>query len=294
MSRTVTVLRLGALAGWLCVTQPVRADAGASTEAPSQSAPIWLEKLQAHAELGLSGRADAKSRLWVLSPLIGLDYPFSHGFGIGFDWAFALAAEVPAHQNVQAWAAPGGPLLKVTYDSPDNLQHQLKLYAGLSVPAAWLPRDTVRRALARTGYAMAAGSRGLWNAWLWVPEQMALALGAAWQSRLNEHVTLRCDAAAAGSVSLSWLTSDAGALYAQLAPALELHAAGLHVGLRPQAVLVAPQRDPLQISLGAYLGVAFEHWSIDANALCNLDEPLGWTGSGLGVCGTWLSAEVSP
>jgi hypothetical protein len=70
--------------------------------------------------------------------------------------------------------------------------------------------------------------------------------------------------------------------------------AWFHVGLRPQAVLVAPQTDPLQFSLTASVGGEFEHWSIAANALCNLDEPLGRFGSGLGVCGAWLSARVSP
>lgn len=254
----------------------------------------WLEHTRARAELGVSGRSDRASQLTVVSPVVGLDYRFSHGFGAGFDWAFVIAAEQPAHQSSFWFAGPGDPIFKVWYEPTARAGEHFYVYAGLNVPAAWLPRDIMRRGLARTSYALAAGTRGLWDAWLWVPEQMALAVGGYYRRELSAHLRLRVDAAVAGSVSLSWLTSDVGALYGQLAPALEVFIGEWYLGVRAQGVLLAPQSDPLQLSASAYLGVERRYWALEASGLCNLDEPLGFVGSGLSVCGAWLRAKVTP
>jgi len=290
MSQTPVLFAICAILGCLTATS------SASADAPSPAVPAgsWLDQVAARAELGLTGRSDPASRLWVVSPLIGLDYRFSHGFGIGFDWGFVLASEVPQHRATQWLASPGNPLLNVWYENDRDAVDHVHLYAGLSVPLAWLPRDSVRRGLARTGYAFAAATRGLWNAWLWVPEQLALALGGLYTHRLASYARLRVDAAAAGSVSLSWLTREVGSIYGQLAPALELSAGPLQFGVRAQAVAVAPQSDPLQLSAGVYVGFEQESWAVVAHGSCNLDPPLGIFGSGLGVCGTWISAAVSP
>jgi hypothetical protein len=261
------------------------------TSTASRSEHSWVERFRAHAEVGTSGRADAESSLRVYSPLIGLDTRFSNGFGIGFDWGFILGTEMPTSSAPAQWiTGPGDPLFKVWYESGDTLQ----LYIGATVPAAWLPRDVVNRGLARNAYAFAAATRGLWNAWLWAPEQLALALGGRWQHDLGDAVRFRLEAAVAAAASVSWLTRDIGMLYGQVAPVLELHSELLRLGLRAQAVAVAPQSDPVQFSIGAYLGVEQPHWSLDLHGLCNVDPPLGFIGTGLSVCGAWLSATVSP
>lgn len=256
-----------------------------------------LQHTRARAELGVSGRSDPHSQLTVLTPVVGLDYRFSHGFGAGFDWAFVIAQEAPTaprRESALWFAGPGGPMFKVWYETASDAGERWQLYAGLNVPAAWLPRDVERRSVARSSYALAAATRGLWDAWLWVPEQMALAVGGGYRRPLAPQLRLRVDGAIAGSVSLSWLTPDVGALYGQLAPALELFAGELYLGVRVQGVVLAPQSDPLQWSASVYLGITREHWSLEARGLCNLDEPLGFAGAGLSVCGAWLQGTVTP
>ncbi|MET0386981.1 MAG: hypothetical protein ABW321_13530 [Polyangiales bacterium] len=286
-----------AVVSGLVLVLPARA-ARADASAPSVAEPAaqsgFFDRLQLRAELGLSGRSDPASRVWVLSPVLGFDYRFSHGFGVGLDWAFAIANEAPARADAQWAAASGPPMTKVRYHARLSARDTLQLYIGLNVPSAWLPRDAVSRSLARTSYALAAAARGLWNAWLWAPEQLVLALGAAWQHELTPYAVLRLDGAAAGALSLSRLLRETGLVHAQLAPAIELHQGPLYLGVRGQAVLTVPQSDPLQLSASAYAGVRATHWSLEASGLCNLDEPLGFTGAGLGVCGGWLTAGVAP
>jgi hypothetical protein len=296
MSRSQTVVGVWviALALGLPYAASARADDQDDQEPQNASAAGWLENTRARAELGLSGRSDRRSSLGVFSPIVGLDYRFSHGFGLGLDWAFVIASEVPERQSALWFAGPGAPMFKVWYEHASGADELWQLYAGLNVPAAWLPRDVVHRALARNSYALAAATRGLWDAWLWVPEQMALAVGGSYRHQWLHHLRLRVEAAVAGSVSLSWLTSDVGALYGQLAPAVEYVLGSAYVGVRAQAVVLAPQSDPLQLSAGAYVGFAQSHWTLEARGLCNIDQPLGFVGSGLSVCGAWLYAWVSP
>jgi glycerol kinase len=107
-------------------------------------------------------------------------------------------------------------------------------------------------------------------------------------------VRLRLEGAVAAAASVSWLTRELGTLYGQLAPTLELHSDLLHLGVRAQAVVVAPQSDFVQLSAGAYVGLEQPHWSLDLHGACNIDPPLGFIGRGLSVCGAWLSTTVSP
>lgn len=253
---------------------------------------FW-QRTHARAEVGLAGRASSSSSFHVLSPVLSADYAFSHGWGIGLDWGAVLAVEAPAHAQ-DAWVAgQGDPLLKVWFATPPA-RDRVRVYAGLSVPAAWLPRDVVKRGLARNAYAFAAATRGLWNAWLWAPEQITLALGAQYTRELDAYMRFVLAGAAAGGAALSRLSDAPGTGYAQLAPAVELHDAVIALGLRIQGVLTSAGRDPLQLGGGAYLRLTLGNLEIELSGHCNLDSPLGFIGAGAGVCGGWLAAEVTP
>jgi hypothetical protein len=255
-------------------------------------AGFW-QRTHARAELGFSGRADSASSFHVVSPVISADYAFSHGFGMGVDWGFVLGVEAPSHAAAAWVVGQGDPLLKVWYVTP-QARDRFQVYVGLSVPTAWLPRDVVQRGLLRHAYAFAAATRGLWNAWLWAPEQVTLAIAGRYARDLDANMRLVVDAAAAGGVSLSALTDRLETGYAQLAPALELHDSLMSVGLRVQAVMISTHGDPLQWGSGLYLRLTLGTLQLEAAAHCNLDAPLGVTGAGPSLCGAWLAAEVSP
>jgi len=255
----------------------------------------FFERTRGRLELALSGRSDIVSSLWVTSGVLSVDHAFSHGYGIGFDWSFFVAREAPMNEAPGRWATgPGNPWLKVGWQGAIGPSTSLSVDAGATIPAAWLPRDATRRVVLRDSYAFGAATRGLWNAWLWAPQQIAFAVAAKLVHEPAAFWRVGVDAAFAGSLSMGQFTRDAGALYAQLAPLIELRGQLLAAGLRVQAVLTDAAPDPLQLSALTYVRFERPHWQLEAAGLCNLDPPLGVLGSGLSVCGALLSLGVQP
>jgi hypothetical protein len=263
--------------------------------------PGFMQRLRGQVELALSGRADVYSSLFVVSGVASADFKFSHGFGMGADWAFFLATEASASaasaqgkgQGLLA-VGPGDPWLKVWHEGALGPSTHLGVAVGMTIPAAWLPRDATRRSLMRDAYALGAATRGLWNAWLWAPQQIALAATAQVLHELSPSWRVGAEAGLAGSYTLGRFTNDLGALYGQLAPLIELHGSLLTAGVRMQAVVTDARPDPLQLSAAAYVRFEQPQWQLQAAGLCNLDSPLGVIAPGLSICGALLSVGVSP
>lgn len=255
----------------------------------------FLERTRGGLELALGARSDVVSSLWVTSGVLSIDHAFSHGYGVGFDWGFFVAREAPSHDAAGRWATgPGNPWLKVWHEGALADRTLLSVAAGATIPAAWLPWDATRRGLLRDGYAFGAAARGLWNAWLWAPQQIAFALAARLVHDATAFLRIAVEGALAGSLSMGSFTRDAGAAYLQLAPLFELRGQLLCAGVRLQAVLSDARPDPLQLSAATYVRFERPHWQLQAAGLCNLDQPLGVLGSGLSVCGALLTLGVQP
>ena len=271
---------------WLAHASVARADEAART---------FLERTRGSVELGLSGRADLVSSLWVASGVLSMEHAFSHGYGISFDWGFFAAREAPTNDGPGRWATgPGNPWLKVGRQGALGPSTWLSVETGATIPAAWLPRDATRRAILRESYAFGAATRGLWNAWLWAPQQISFALAAKLVHELMPWLRVGVDAALAGSLSMGQFTRDGGAVYGQLAPLIELRGQLLAAGVRLQAVLTDARPDPLQMSALTYVRFERPHWQLQVAGLCNIDPPLGVLGPGLSVCSALLSVGVQP
>lgn len=255
----------------------------------------FIESMRGRLELGWSGRSDVVSSLWVVSGVLSIDREFSNGFGAGFDWGFFLARETPATDAAGRGAhGPGNPWFKVWHESALGPHTHWSMVVGLTMPVAWLPPDATRRAVLRDSYALSAATRGLWNAWLWAPQQIALAAAGRLEHDFNAHARAGVEAGLGGSLSMGHFTRDLGAFYAQLAPLIELRGELLLGGLRFQAVLTDARPDPLQLSAQAYVRFERPQWQLEAAGLCNLDEPLGVMGAGLSVCAALVSLGVKP
>ena len=285
---------LGRLAcAWLWLT-PFALSGHARHARAAEGERTFLERTRAKIDLGQSARSDLTSSLWVTSGVLSVDHAFSHGFGIGFDWGFFLARETPAGEASGRWGVgPGDPWLRVWHEGALGPQTRLRVAAGATIPAAWLPRDATRRGILRDGYAFGAATRGLWNAWLWAPQQISFAAAAELSHTPTARWRIGAEAALAGSLSMGQFTRDLGAAYAQLAPLVELRGQLLAAGVRVQAVLTDARPDPLQLSAVGYVRFARERWELEAAGLCNLDRPLGVIG-GLSVCAALLALGVHP
>lgn len=241
-------------------------------------------------ELGFIQQDDEHSTLSVASALFRGQYRVSSAIGVGVDWGFVLVDQAPA-SGASLWLlGSSDPSFKAFYARTNDAgTDSLRIAAGFTLPLAWLSYDIVKRALMRSAYAHAAATRGLWNAWLWAPEQIALVLGAEWLHAFSSEARLIVEGGAALTHSISQATRAPADALLQLAAAIEARPTLIAFGLRFQGVLMTAS-DPTQFSVVPYLSAALgPKLSLTASVAVNLDPPLGLLGAGLGMWGALLA-----
>lgn len=272
------------------VEEPSEAEleAIAATGAEVPRGPLALR-----AEVGITTRADERTNMWVLSPVLSGAYRLNTRWAFGVDWGVAFAIDTPAHGDSEQRVGSGNPLFSAAYLANDSARSRLDLWLGVTAPLAWLA-EGVQRGFSRGMYAHALAMRGLWNPWLWAPEQIGAATGALWIVDPSKDFRLRLEGGLGATLPLSDVTQDIADLFLQLAASIELRAGVLSLGTRLQSVLMTADSDPLQLAIAPYLRVNARTWALDARLLINLDEPLGVAGAGLDAWGVLLSLEVTP
>jgi hypothetical protein len=244
-------------------------------------------------EFGLTSRSDDRSELWVLSPVASAAYRVHERWALALDWGVAMAIESPAAGNEESRVGSGNPMLSVAHRLSALEHNRFDVWLGATAPLAWLA-DGTKRGFSRAMYAHALATRGLWNAWLWAPEQTALASGVKWAFKPSRDLRLRAEGALGVTLPLGDVTQDAADLFVQLATAVEGSAGLLAFGLRLQSVLMTADSDPLQLAIVPYVRANFNVWALDLRTVINLDEPLGVFGAGLDAWGLLISLEVTP
>jgi hypothetical protein len=246
---------------------------------------------RAAGELGYIRHAAFAESLTVGSALLSLHYRFAAHFGVGVDWGWLVVGDVPKVGSSLWKVGSSDPLFKLTYarDSEDRTRH-LQLSAGVTAPLAWLSYDTELRGLMRSAYAHAAATRGMWNVWLWGPEQTAFVANAAWEQELKPALRGMVEVGAAATVPISQVTRDRADAFAQLAAALEMHDEWVALEIRYQVVAMTSSSDALQQALSACMSAQLGDLKLAARVVVNLDPPLGIFGHGLGMVGLLVSA----
>lgn len=258
----------------------------AAEERALEAPPRW----QLAGELGFIQHADDRSTLSVASALFRAHYRISSAIGVGVDWGFVLVSQAPSLGSSLWLMGSSDPFFKAFYaHTNDAGTDSLLLAAGFTAPLAWLSYDIVKRALMRSAYAHAAATRGLWNAWLWAPEQVALVVNAEWVHAFSREARVIVEGGAAVTSSISQATREPADALLQLAAAIEARPTAVALGLRLQGVLMTAS-DPTQFSVVPYLSAALgPKLSLTASLAVNLDPPLGSLGAGLGMWGALLA-----
>jgi hypothetical protein len=284
-------LRSGAVSArrpelWLLVLGLVAWLLGAANRARADAAPEG-SRWHFAAELGVVQRPDTSETQWVTAPLLGLSYAIHPHFGLGVDWGFVLVSESPRVGSTLWAVGSGDPLFKAFYKA----DHWV-VSAGVTAPLAWLSYNVEKRGVLRSSYAHAAAMRGLWDPWLWAPEQASLVLSGRYRRALGSLLRFELAAGIAASVPISRVTYDDFDATAQLAPSLALHTEHADLGLRLQAVFFTSAVDACQLSVSPFIAVPLaRELTLSLRALLNLDPPLGLFGHGLHVWAALASIE---
>ena len=249
------------------------------------------DRLRLDAEVGLTVGQSPRSELVLVSPLLKARYRWSKRLAFGVAWGWLIADETAQSTESQSAFAPGNPQLLGELTLIETPRDQLLVRAGATVPAAWLPSTVVRRGFIRGAYGYASATRGLWNAWLWGPEQLALSVGADWNRRLSPTVRGGAEADAAYSIPLVPRFRQLADLFLQLAPWAEVYGPHFAFGVRAQAVIMVAAGDHLQLSAAPYVRAELGALSLQAQVLLNLDAPLGYMDGGLGIWGLLVSMQ---
>lgn len=227
-----------------------------------------------------------RDSLWFVSPQVGLSY------GLGARWGgqwslFAVAGGIarfdkPEHGRTQFLIGAANLALGVRYGRSLWDGGHLELHASGIAPLAYLGQDAYS-GQRRAAYGWAAAMRGLWDAWLWAPEQTGAALGGVLEHRPGSPVRLRLLMDAAATASFSYATREAGDLYGQVAAEAEVRPGRWTFGMRLQSVWVTAQSNNQQVALSPKIAVRFASVEAWLRWVVNLDEPLGYAEQGLSV-----------
>lgn len=187
------------------------------------------------------------------------------------------------------------PLVGASYRARNTGTTLLDVGLGAIAPVAFLGRDALA-GQRRAALAWAAGMRGLWNAWQWAPEQGGLFVQASYERYLFADWVLQVEAAVAATVSVGVATQDAGDVYGQLALGWEGRPlSDLRFGMRFHTVWVTRGGDGNQWAVTPHVAfrVRDNSWLM-LSALVNLDEPLGYAGTGMDLWALALGIRVEP
>lgn len=249
-------------------------------------------------ELGMTSRDGLRDTQRVLSPRLSGHYRWLADLRLELDWGAVLVQEVGDAGPSATTTASGNPMLGLRYRLLEDARGHLSASFGWVGPLAWLGQDALR-GQRRAGFAMAAGMRGLWDAWLWAPSQTGGAAGAVYSRTLGGVWSMLLEADVGWSYSIGDVTTvstyDLADIYGQLAIDLSGRAAphgGVTGGLRLQAVAMGADGDQLQLAMMPHVGLRWPGAALDLSWLINLDPPLGVFGAGLDVWGLLLRGEV--
>lgn len=265
-------------------------DAAVLADAEPGPRDAAAERFTGKAALGFTRTSGQRDALWVFSPEVSADYRWAPEWSAGLDWGFALARHTPETGDSDTRAISGNPLLRVAHQLSYSDHRRLTVWLGSTLPLARLP-EGAERSLGRAALAYAVATRGLWNAWQWAPERLGMAGGLCFHLTLTGRLRLRTETAVGSTFGLG---EERGIndLFLQVAPAMEVDSGIAQLGLRAQGVLMTAS-DPSQISIVPYLRGTIGRWTLDGRVLINVDEPLGFSGAGLGIWGVLLGVEGS-
>jgi hypothetical protein len=236
-------------------------------------------------DLGTTAVGETNATTTVLAPILNADLIVHPAIAFDLAWGFLWAID-----GQGSTGRVGNPMLSGTYRL-DLASWRLRASVGATAPLASYPLGPDGRLYA-FDYNQTVGLWGMWNAWLWTPNRMAIPIGVRVDRRFDGGASLRADL---GVAPIFGVRGKAGGhdTFAQFALEGGLPI-GEHFELRPRVQIVVLPSDSVDRSQTA-LGLrgVFKTRSGDyfGGLLVNLDKPYGIFG-GLERWGLHLGKEI--
>jgi hypothetical protein len=240
------------------------------------------------ATLGTTAESEPGSTSVVFSPLLEGAYQINPGVLLDLAWGFGWLVD---NQGIgESTARVGNPMLSGFYRNHFKAW-RLRAGLGITAPLAHQPLEMDGR-LDAFLFNQTMAMNGMWNAWLWTPDRMAVPVSARADYALAAGYGLAAEGAIAPVIGVRNGASGTDVL-GQIALEARLPlGASFDLCPRFQTVLLPKTSfDRLQSAFELRGSLKTEHGRYFAGVLFNLDQPLGIF-SGLNRWGIHLGKEI--
>ncbi|MFW5920669.1 MAG: hypothetical protein ACOCUS_02425 [Polyangiales bacterium] len=273
----ITVLVLGALVLWPSLAQ---------AEGWQWRRGGWSDALRRQhggvaGELGLFAGERRGTKYVSASPRLGFWWNPAEHFELSADWGMAYWKADQDGGATEKEFRFGNPVVNGYWIGPAG-DMVLAAGAGIGIPAATLPDDTLGRGQARNTYSYAAATRGLWNVWEWYPGALTVVVPARLETKSNRHLLAALDASMGIPIHVRY--GDGAELVLQWAGEIGYRHQAVSFGARMQFVWLATKDEDdvlldsmLQMALEPFFRINIGQGFIHTRLTMNLDDPFGWS-----------------
>jgi hypothetical protein len=250
------------------------------------------QQMRADVEAAITRTSDEHSTAWSGSPLFRFSYYLADAWDVSGAVGLAWVNTIPDEGENDAQIAPSNVILGTGLQSGREERPWRTARISIALPLAQLPDHGTERALALAAYDYALAARGLFDPWVWAPEQGGIAVQGAAATVVRRSRT-RLVLAGEGGLGLTVPIGDSDAstqFFGQVAGEALIGRFGL--GPRIQAIWM-PLADTANFQTSAGLvvvSILSRRVLFKAQVLMNLDAPLADTslwGFKLGMSAAW-------
>ncbi len=255
---------------------------------PAPSAPRSPARFTFGATLGTTVESEPGSTSVVFSPLLEGAYEMFPAVLLDLAWGFGWLVD---NEGIgESTARAGNPMLSGFYRTHFDAWH-VRAGLGITAPLAHQPLEMDGR-LDAFLFNQTMAMNGMWNAWLWTPDRMAVPVSARADYSMAGGYVLAAEGALAPVIGVRNGASGTDVLGQVALEARLPLGASFDLCPRFQTVLLPKtSSDRLQSAFELRGSLKTEHGRYFAGVLFNLDQPLG-VFSGLNRWGFHLGKEI--
>ena len=232
----------------------------------------------------------AEADLMSLSPVFRGLFVLGPSAALGVDWGFLSFLNLSAGGDGEQGVFPGNPFVGGYYLYPIVDDLLLQAGGGIALPLSAASDDAEGSAAG----AIAAGTHGLFDLWLWLEDVLSLVAEADLSGTLSQGVYLGAELALAIFIPVKDTDARDVEVGSQFALEVGFDTGVVIPGIRFQgAWIMTADGDNFQSSLAPFIRVDLGGGYFHAHLLMNLDDPLGFAFDDEGLYGLMVGGGAN-